>query len=96
MSLDISQRGASLIEVMISVSILGFGLLSLAVTQIQTTKLNDSAYYRSIASDLASDLADRIRANPRISLNALLQVALSTVMRRTLIGVQMKHWLYQK
>ena len=54
--------GASLIEVMVAVTILGFGLLGLAAVQTKTTTLNDSAYYRSIAADLGNDLADRIRA----------------------------------
>lgn len=56
------QLGASLIEVMIAVTLLGFGLLGLAGVQSRTTALNDSAYYRSIAADLGNDLAERIRA----------------------------------
>jgi len=62
MSINKSQFGASLIEVMVAVTILGFGLLGLAAVQTKTTTMNDSAYYRSIAADLGNDLADRIRA----------------------------------
>ncbi|WP_051305080.1 type IV pilus modification protein PilV [Chitinilyticum litopenaei] len=57
------QQGLSLIEVMISVFILGVGLLGLAGLQTRAVVMNQSAYYRSIATDLATDLADRIRAN---------------------------------
>lgn len=57
-----SQRGASLIEVMVAVTILGFGLLGLAAVQTKTTAMNDSGYYRSIAADLGNDLTDRIHA----------------------------------
>lgn len=56
------QLGASLIEVLIAVTLLGFGLLGLAGVQSRTNALNDSAYYRSIAADLGNDLAERIRA----------------------------------
>lgn len=57
------QQGLSLIEVMISIIILGVGLLGLVGLQTRSIIMNQSAYYRSVAADLASDLADRIRAN---------------------------------
>lgn len=57
------QSGLSLIEVMVSVMILGLGLLGLAALQTRSVMMNQSAYYRSIAADLAADLSDRIRAN---------------------------------
>lgn len=57
------QQGMSLVEVMVAVAILAAGLLSLGALQAQSVMLNQSAYYRSIAAGLASDLADRIRTN---------------------------------
>ncbi len=57
------QRGMSLIEVMVAVVILASGLLGLGAMQARSVGMNQSAHYRSIAADLASDLADRIRAN---------------------------------
>ncbi|WP_182075937.1 type IV pilus modification protein PilV [Deefgea sp. CFH1-16] len=57
------QLGLSLIEVMVSVIILGLGLLGLAALQARSVAMNQSAYYRSIAVDLAADLGDRIRVN---------------------------------
>ena len=58
-----NQTGISLIEMMISLAILAIGLLALAATQSRSMMMNQSAYYRSVAADLAADLADRIRAN---------------------------------
>lgn len=60
---EMKQRGMSLIEVMVSVVILGSGLLGLGALQSRSIVMNQSAHYRSIAADLAADLADRIRAN---------------------------------
>lgn len=57
------QKGMSLVEVMVAVAILASGLLGLGALQARSVVVNQSAYYRSIAADLAADLADRIRAN---------------------------------
>lgn len=57
------QQGSSLIEVMVAIFILGAGLLGLGGLQARSVLMNQSAYYRGISADLASDLADRIRAN---------------------------------
>lgn len=48
---------------MISVFILAVGLLGLAQLQILTLKYNESAYLRTQASTLASDIFDSMRAN---------------------------------
>ncbi|MGQ5525008.1 type IV pilus modification protein PilV [Chitinimonas sp. PSY-7] len=58
-----NQKGISLIEMMISLAILAIGLLALAGTQSRALMMNQSAYFRSVAADLAADLSDRIRAN---------------------------------
>lgn len=57
------QTGMSLVEVMVAVAILASGLLGLGALQARSVVVNQSAHYRSIAADLAADLADRIRAN---------------------------------
>jgi type IV pilus assembly protein PilV len=56
------QKGATLIETMIAIFILGFGLLGLAGLQVRSISVNQSSYYRSIAADLASDLSERVKA----------------------------------
>lgn len=57
------ERGATLIEVLIAIVVLSIGLLGLAGLQVTSVQSNHSAYQRSQASLLASDLADRMRTN---------------------------------
>lgn len=61
--------GFTLIEVLIAVLVLSIGLLGLAALQTSGLGMNHSAYLRSQATILASDMADRMRAN-RAALNA--------------------------
>lgn len=63
MSISNKYRGVALLEVMISVLILAIGLLGLAQLQATSLKHNQSAYLRSQASVLASDILDSMRAN---------------------------------
>lgn len=58
------NSGFTLIEVLIAVVLLAGGLLGLAALQAASLKNNQSAYNRSQATQLAYDMADRIRANP--------------------------------
>jgi type IV pilus assembly protein PilV len=58
-----NNKGFTLIEVLIAVVVLSGGLLGLAALQATTLKNNQSAYYRSKATQLAYDMADRMRAN---------------------------------
>lgn len=58
----IAQRGASLIEVMVAVMIVGFALLGMGGMQAKAIQMNQGSYYRGVAADLGADLADRIRA----------------------------------
>lgn len=59
----LAQRGATMIEVLVAVVVLAIGLLGMALLQMTSVQSNHSAYYRSQATVLASDLADRMRAN---------------------------------
>jgi len=56
--------GFTLIEVLIAVLVLAVGLLGMAGLQVTGLRNNQSAYYRSQATQLAYDMADRMRANP--------------------------------
>jgi type IV pilus assembly protein PilV len=58
------HNGFTLIEVLIAVIILATGLLGLAGMQAKGLSNNQSAYNRSQATQLAYDIADRMRANP--------------------------------
>lgn len=58
------QRGATLIEVMVSILIVAFGVLAMIALQTNAVKFTKTSEYRSIATLLANDLADRMRVNP--------------------------------
>lgn len=58
-----SQRGVSLIEVLVAMVVLSFGIISFAGLQTVSIKYGKMAQYRTVAAQLASDYADRIRAN---------------------------------
>ena len=58
------QSGFTMLEVLISMVIIAFGLLGVAGLQAFALKNNQSAHFRSVATMLASDIADRMRANP--------------------------------
>lgn len=58
------QGGATLIEVMVSALIVAFGILAMIALQANAIRFNKTSEYRSIATLLANDLADRMRVNP--------------------------------
>lgn len=58
-----NHNGFTLIEVLIAMLLLGVGLLGLAGLQANSLRNAQSAYNRSLATELAYDLADRMRAN---------------------------------
>lgn len=57
------QHGFTLIEILVAMVVLSLGLLGLAGLQAVSLSNNQTAYYRSIATQQAYDMADRIRAN---------------------------------
>lgn len=57
------QKGFTLIEIMVAVVVLAIGLLGLAGLQMTSLRFNSSAYLRSQATNLAYDMADRMRVN---------------------------------
>lgn len=58
------ESGFSLIEALVTLAILSIGLLGLAFLQAQGMQFSTSAYSRTQASILASDIIDRMRLNP--------------------------------
>lgn len=58
-----SQGGFTLLEILVAIVVLSIGLLGLAGLQAVSLNNNQTAYYRSIASQQAYDMADRMRAN---------------------------------
>lgn len=57
------SSGFSLIEVLVSVLVLGVGVLGMAALQLNALKYNQTAAVRSQATFLAYDITDRMRAN---------------------------------
>jgi type IV pilus assembly protein PilV len=64
------QSGFSLIEVLVTILILAFGLLGVAGLLVKGVSNASSSEAMAKASQLAADMADRIRANPAVALSA--------------------------
>ena len=54
--------GVGMVEVLVALVVLSVGMLGLYVS---TLRASNGAIYRTLAVNLAGDMADRIRANPR-------------------------------
>lgn len=63
-----SAAGISLIEMLVTLLVLSIGLLGVASLQVYSLRHNSGAYFRSQASVLAYDIADRMRANRSVAL----------------------------
>jgi type IV pilus assembly protein PilV len=61
--LKLVSVGFSMIEILVALVVLGVGMLGIAALFVSSTRANGSAISRSQAVNLASDMADRIRAN---------------------------------
>jgi type IV pilus assembly protein PilV len=59
-----SARGFSLLETLIALAVLSVGLLGAAAMLLDSLRINAAALHRLGATQLARDMADRIRANP--------------------------------
>lgn len=57
------QGGFSLLEILVSIVVISLGLLGLAGLQASSLRNNQTAYLRTLASQHAYDMADRMRAN---------------------------------
>ncbi len=57
------QRGFSMIEVLVSLIVIGVGLLGLTGLQIASVKGTNNAHSRNVATNLIMDLSERMRAN---------------------------------
>jgi type IV pilus assembly protein PilV len=57
------QAGVSLIEVLVALFVLAFGMLGIAGMQTMAMKANQSAFERNAAVIAAYSMADRMRSN---------------------------------
>lgn len=61
--MKINAKGFGLIEVLVSMLVLGVGILGMLALQLNAMKFNQTAAFRTQATFLAYDIADRMRAN---------------------------------
>ena len=81
MKTKVGVRGFTLFEVLIALVVLSVGLLGLASLQTTTLKFNQGAYLRTQATNLAYDMADRMRTNRAAAIsNAYDDVAFATTL----------------
>lgn len=71
----IKDRGFSLLEVLIALLVLSFGLLGLAALQIKSLQSSHAGYQRMLASIIAMDASERIWANQAAPADDRLTVA---------------------
>jgi type IV pilus assembly protein PilV len=62
-SFNKDQKGSTLIEVLVTLFIMAVGLLGLASMQIISIKNINNSQFRTLATDYAYDMAERMRAN---------------------------------
>ena len=58
------QRGVGMIEVLVAVLVFAVGIMGMTAMQLAAKRSSDEATQRSIATSLARDIIERIRANP--------------------------------
>lgn len=68
-------RGFAMLEILITISVLSFGLMGLAGLQLMGMKYNYSAYQRSQITILTADIVDRMRANRNVALTGSYDIA---------------------
>ncbi len=61
--MHLSQRGFTMLEVLVAIMVIAVGLLGMAALQLQAMRQGQSAYQRSVATQLAYDMSDRMRGN---------------------------------
>lgn len=71
------QSGFSLIEVLVTVVLLAFGLLGVAGMQAKTSKVEFESFQRSQALALVSDMAARLQAGTLVNPTAYVTTAMS-------------------
>jgi type IV pilus assembly protein PilV len=63
-----SQRGDTMIEVLVTIIIIAVGVLGAAALQVTTLKNLSTSHSASVAAIVAEDFSERMRANPTAAL----------------------------
>ena len=90
-----SQRGATLIEVLIALLITAIGVMGAAAVQLNSVKFNQAAKFRSNAVFLANDISDRMRANRVMALKGDYDIAVDDdpPAGSGAVAVDLREWL---
>lgn len=78
-----AQKGAGLIEILISLLVIATGILGLTGLQANSLANNRTAYYRTQATILAYDIIDKQRANKAEALAGNYTIALNSTAATT-------------
>jgi type IV pilus assembly protein PilV len=78
------SRGATMMEVLVSVFVLSIGVLGVAGLQVTAKRSNFEATQRTTAAALAQDIVERMRSNP-----AQLAIYTNAGAGRTIVGTTM-------
>ena len=93
------QRGASMIELLVSILIFAFGMLGLVGLQTRTLGYGQFSLYRSQATALTDDILDRMRTdrvNARAGTwNTVLADASTSITGATIAQTDLKDWKQQ-
>lgn len=90
------QSGVTLVEILVTVVIISVGLLGVASLHLNSLRAGQGAHTRSQATALATDMIDRMRANPDAAANKLYVVKLTDtapINPSTLVDKDKKQWL---
>lgn len=71
------SRGVTLIEMLVTILVIGIGLLGLAGLQTVSMQYNHGSYLRTHANNMAYDIADRMRANREAAMNGDYDIGLA-------------------
>lgn len=93
MGTQLRQQGFSMIEVLISIVIVAFGLLGFAGLLTKSIKDNRVAYMRSQATIFSYDITERMRANRSAAINGSYTIALgSSPAGGTMAALDLQEW----
>lgn len=87
-------KGFGLIEVLVSMLVLGVGILGMLALQLNAMKFNQTASVRTQATFLAYDIADRMRANAPQVLAGSYNITLDSVAPSgsTIADTDLREW----
>ncbi|HYE34440.1 type IV pilus modification protein PilV [Methylocaldum sp.] len=90
------QQGFTMIEVLITMLVIGMGLLGQAKLLTTTLSHNNSAYMRSVATVLAYDVLECMRGNRAAAINGSYNIALgSSPSGGSVVGDDLVYWKTQ-